>query len=587
LPSGVTRRERLGLGLALAFVAAPALFWKGGVAEEEALGFLRRYWSDRPVLARVLDPRGYDDYQGRELSYAVDFLDAQWVRLFLERGRVVFVPASAALASLGVVAAFAWGVPRVLPGLDATTRSLVLLLYLSNFALLSTSGILYRATKPLVAPLLLAVLLLVTRELRRSGDGRRGSALLLFVAATAMSLLDRQGLFYLLCLTLTLGLVWAARRRGGALLLAAGAAVAAALVYNYVVGPWAIHAVNGYWPSMRFQRFHPLWLADPWAWSEGLAVLGDWTSTLLGRLPAALLAAAAVAALVVVLVGRREALRRLDPRVALLLIAGAAAQVMMVAVMARRHEPVTWIDHRIWYYPLPFQILLVFGILFGLERLAAARHGVLPRAVPIALAALVVSNVAHWPELRQDMRSGPYFTDVMRRSARLSRSLRTGVLDPLLDGDHRRFFFDCRDRFPRLASRMAPHVGEGAGVGVTGFRRGRLFAWAWHESRVTFFAPARGRYRVDGSLLLRAGETVLFAFDSTPSRYIGEVHRRAGSRGPERFSFAVDLGAGTTGVILLSRLPETASRHARRHESFGLLLPFQMRRLAPSAPAGT
>jgi hypothetical protein len=581
----VTRGERLGLGLALAFVAAPAFFWKGGVAEEEALGFLRRYWSDRPVLARVLDPRGYDDYQGRELSYAVDFLDAQWVRLFLERGRVVFVPLSTALASLGVVAAFVWGVPRVFPALGGAPRWLVLLLYLSNFALLSTAGILYRATKPLVAPLLLAVLLVVTLELRRSGGARRGSVVLVFLAATAMSLLDRQGLFYLLCLTVTLGLVWVASRRGGALLRSAGAAVAFALAYNYLLGPWAVHAVNGYWPSLRFQRIHPTWLVDPWAWSEGLAVLGDWTSTLFGGLPLALLAGAA--ALAGALLWRRRALARIDPRLVLLLLGGAVAQVMMVAVMARRHEPVTWIDHRIWYYPLPFQILLVFGLLLGLERLAAARGGALPRVVPIALAALVVSNVAHWPELDQVMRSGPWFGHIIRRSDLLAQSLRTGVLDPRLDGDHRRFFFDCRDRFPRLASRMAAHVSEGDGVALTGFRQGRLFAWAQRESRIAFFAPARGRYRVDGSLLLRPGETVSFLFDTTPAWYVGEVQRRAASRGPESFSFDVELHAGTTGVVLLSRLAERGSHRYRYGAAFGLLLPFQIRRLPPSAPAGS
>ena len=120
-------KGRLGLGLALAFVAAPAVFWESGVAEEEALGFLRAHWSDRSAFQKIFNPRGYDFYQGRELSYAVDFLDAQWVGFHFERDRFWFVPPSAVVASLALVAAFRWGVPRALPGVPALTAWLVLL----------------------------------------------------------------------------------------------------------------------------------------------------------------------------------------------------------------------------------------------------------------------------------------------------------------------------------------------------------------------------------------------------------------------------------------------------------------------------
>jgi hypothetical protein len=158
------------------------------VVEEEALGFLRNYWGDRTVLQRVFDPRGYDFYQARELSYAIDFLDAQWIRLVLARGWLWFIPPSALAASLAVV--LAWGVflPRAMPDLDRVTAWCLLLVYLSNFAVLSTMGLLYRSAKPLVA--LLLVVLLFALQGTPPAPGRPEERPTWVYALCSMSLLD-------------------------------------------------------------------------------------------------------------------------------------------------------------------------------------------------------------------------------------------------------------------------------------------------------------------------------------------------------------------------------------------------------------
>jgi hypothetical protein len=109
--------DLLGLVLALGFVAAPAWFWRGGVLEAEAIEFFGRYWSDRPVIEKILDSRGYDDHQGRELSYAVDFLDAQWEGRQLAQGSARFLAPSALVASLLTLVVWAWGAPRAFPRL--------------------------------------------------------------------------------------------------------------------------------------------------------------------------------------------------------------------------------------------------------------------------------------------------------------------------------------------------------------------------------------------------------------------------------------------------------------------------------------
>lgn len=196
------------------------------------------------------------------------------------------------------MAAFRWGAARALPGLAGATAWLVLLLYLSNFVFMSTMGTLYRSAKPLVAPLLLFALLFSLRARRRLPAEGDGPVWPLFVAGTAMSLLDRQGLFYLGCLTVALGFGWLRSRSGGRLVLAAAAAIGVTLFYNYLLGPWLVHLANGYWPSMQFQTLQPGWLVDPGAWREGLGVLRDWTLLLFGGPVGGLVAVGALAVLV-------------------------------------------------------------------------------------------------------------------------------------------------------------------------------------------------------------------------------------------------------------------------------------------------
>jgi hypothetical protein len=576
----------LGPALAVALVLAPSLFWGGGVVEEEALGFLRNYWGDRTVLQRIFDPRGYDYYQGRELSYAVDFLDAQWIRLVLDGGWLVFIPPSAVLASLAVVVAWGIGLPRAMPGLDRATTWCLLLVYLSNFAVLSTMGLLYRSAKPLVPPLLLAVLLFVIRELRSPRAGARRGFGWVYAPCLAMSLLDRQGLFYVVCLTAVLAAGWARTRRGAPLAVAGAAAAATWALYNYLLGPWIIHAANGYWPEFRFQRLRPGWLMRPQPWLSAGELLHDWTTVLLGSFPLWLPAAAAATLYVLHLKWRRRGPDRSDACVVALLLLGVAAQVAMVNVMVQRHDPVTWVDHRAWYYPLPFQALVILALAWGLERAARARGGTLPRVVPAILALVALANVTQWPERRVTMESGPWFADVSRRSESLERSFREGQADPLLDGDYRRFFFESLLLFPRLAARAGARVEEAAGVEMAELREGRLFAWAAREAHVVAHVPAAGDHRLAGALWLRGGDVASLVLGSRPPRLLAEITRSAPSDGAERFDLTVPLPAGRTDLMVLSRLPEAEIRRERRRvaASLGLLLPFA---LWPDATATT
>ena len=585
---GGAGRERSWAAVALAFVAAPALFWGGKVAFDETLSFvLRRYWSDRSILQIVFDPRGWDFYQARELSYAIDFLDAQWVRLLLSRDVVFFLPPSSVLASLAVVLIGAGLAPRALPRLDRATRWLVLLVFLSNFVFVSTMGWLCRATKPLVAPLLLGLLLLAVAEHRQPRLGTRASFTAVFGMALAMSLLDRQGLFYVLALAGCLALAWVRTRRGLSLALGAAAAAAVWAAYNYALGPWIIHALNGYWPEFRFQRLRPGRLMQAHPWVAAVDLLGDWTSVLLGGLPPAVLAFAALAA------GAAWAWRARRQRglVALGLAvaaAGLVGQVAMVAIMVQRHEPVTWADHRLWYYPLPYQALVVFGLLWALDRRATRGDGALARVLPVALAAVVVANVAQWPEKSLVMQSEPAFAEELRGSHLLARALQAGYAEPSLAGDHRRFYFECLDRFPRIAARALPQAYEGGGVSRPDVRDGRLVAWARRDAQILARTNAAGRHVLAGRARLRPGDA-LSIVSGSPPRLLAEVRRGGPLEGDEGFRVAVELPAGLSMVRLRSSLPEVPVPDEAEPAGYALLLPVLLwpepAALSPTAPS--
>ena len=563
----------LGPTLALAFVAAPALYWSGQVLDEEAVGFLRKYWGERTALQKIFDVRGWDFYQGRELSYAIDYLAAQWLRLLVSHDVLFFLPPSALLASLAFVLVGLRLAPRALPSLGSATRWLALLVLLSNFVFVSTMGLLYRATKPLVAPLVLALLLFALAEHRDPRLGPRAGFATGFALALALSLLDRQGLFYVLALMLVLGAVWTKTRRGLPLLLGAAAAVLCWYAYFRGLGPWLIHLLEGYWPQTRFQKLRLGRLMQPEPWRLGVDILADWTSILLGGVRPMLLVAAAGAAAAAWAWRQRHRPRRLAV-VAALAAAASVGQVAMVAMMVERHPPVAWISHRLWYYPFPYQAVLLFALLWGLDRLASRDGGRLPGAVPVALAGLVILNVARWPEKRAEIDTDPAFADQLRRSALLVRSLQAGRAEPLLDGDHRRFYFECLDLFPALAARGQTQAGEGSGILVSEIRDNRVVAWAEQQAHLAAHTTEPGRYVLAGRARLRSGDALQVLLGSPP-RLVGEVQRRAPGDGDEAFRVMLDLSAGVNDVQLLSRLPGLRVPGAARHilAGYQLLLP--------------
>jgi hypothetical protein len=560
----------LGPLLAVLLAVAPALYWGGRYVDVEALGFLQHYWGEGSVLERILDPRAVDFYRGRELSYAVDFLDAQWMRLLLGRGIVFFLAPSALLASLALVALTRRLGPRAFPGLGIPVLWLGLLVLLSNFVFLSTMGIYYRSTKTLLAPLLLALLLLVVAEARHPRLGPRAGFGAVLGLTLALSLLDRQGLFFSLLTTLFLGVLWAFRRRSLPLLLGGLTALGLWAVYDHTLGPALIHAVNGYWPDMAFQRLRPASLVEPSLWVQAAGILGDWTSALLAGLPPLLLGAAAT----IGAVAWGWADGRRPGRVAVAVTATLAlggALVAMVTLMLERHPPVSWEGNRLWYYPLSSQVLLVVVLLWVAERLVA--HGWGRRSVPVVLGVVVVANMALWPALDLRMHTTAAFADQKRQAGLLAESLEGRAAVPSLAGEYRRFYFDALDRFALLAARAAPQVSEGGGIGLAEVREGRLTAWCERESQIVPRTTHGGSHVLSGGVLLRPNDRLLVLLGSRGPRLLAEVRGDPAREGPVFFHVTADLGAGANDVRLVSRAPEGEIPGEAVRASFALMVP--------------
>jgi hypothetical protein len=426
-----------------AAVTAPFWFWKGGVLELEVLHFIDRYLDDRSLLHKIFDPYTNDfrTYQARELSYFIDYIDAHVFRHLLRWDLTVFIPLSAVVASALTVGIFLYAVRRY-PGLTPLTASLLLLVYLSNYIHLVTMGMFYRSTKPLLAPVLMGTAFYLASVIE--GRARRWAPLAVFGLFCLMSLLDRQGFFYAI---VGLGLVLAHAmhtRKGWSIVLGAAAAVFAMTAYDLWIGPWIIERVSGYVPSLAYQEVpkEPLLQALPYR--QSAEILGDSLTVFLGSTSKAV-AITLVAATAAAGIWRSGPGRA--PRLTLTAIMAVVAlsQVVMFAAMIVRHPPLyDWIDHRYWYYPLPFQALMLALLAMLLHRAIAGWTGWKLTVVHLVLVAAIAGNVAHWTSYRDVQLSSRWFSRVYPQTELLKSSLAAGQPDPRLIPQYRGFYELCQ-----------------------------------------------------------------------------------------------------------------------------------------------
>src|SRR5262249_38518107 len=140
-----------------------------------------------------------------------------------------------------------------------------------------------------------------------------------------------------------------------------------------------------------------------------------------------------------------------------------ASQVVMFGVMIARHPPVyELIDHRYWYYPLPFQAMVFAGLSLLFARGIRDWIGTKRAAAVGVIALMIAGNLAHWTMYRDRMLTSRWFSLVHPQSALLKKSLETGTPDPGLILPYQQFYEFCR----RLRSGLdtpSPPTGGGGG----------------------------------------------------------------------------------------------------------------------------
>lgn len=444
-------------------VFLPAAFWWGGVLEGEAITFIIRHTDDRTLLQKVFDPNTYDfgTYQARELSYLFDYLDAN-VHLLLARhfDVTLFIPLSAIISSLLIIVVFRRGVRQTLPGIDRLTSELLLLLFLTCFVFVSTMGIFYRSGKPLMAPILLALMFHGVRSAQsRGGESplkKRWSivnrqSLVTFGLLVVAGLLDRQGFAYILIACAVFCVHYLLTRTLQDMLIASIAAAIFAHAYNLFLGPALIWAVNGYHPNFIYQHI-------PSEEFVGLPVLG--APRLLIANMAALTGGYYVVGYLVVsgiaawLLWKAIDFHRAPPpgnlreryssgeALAMIhaLIVFVLQIVMFLLMFARHGYLYEWIDHWYWYYTLPFLMTALFGLALLLNDVMPRLGATQRRTLQVALLLMAISNLLHLPANRRLMLTSHWFSQEYPQSEMLKASIRNHSRDPNLDDEYTRFF---------------------------------------------------------------------------------------------------------------------------------------------------
>jgi hypothetical protein len=205
--------------------------------------------------------------------------------------------------------------------------------------------------------------------------------------------------------------------------------------------------VSGYVPTLDYQDVPRDQLTGGLrAYRQAAEILIESITVFMGSLPG-VLAVLVVSAIAVAGVRRCEA--RAVAAAGLGIV--AVSQVVMFALMIVRHPPLyDWIDHRYWYYPLPFQALLLALIVMLLDRALPSWMGWRRMVVNVLLAAAIASNAAHWPAYRDRMLTSRWFSRVYPQTAILKSSIRAGRPDRRLILQYRGFYDFCVTLSPEL-----------------------------------------------------------------------------------------------------------------------------------------
>lgn len=395
--------------LPVVLIVHAVAFWGHGIIDSEAMEFVLNYLQKRPFFAQIFDPQINDwgAYQARELSYVFDLIDARLFAALLDRHLLVFVPLSGALGLIAVSAIYFYGSRKVF-GLNGVSASILLSLFLSCTVVQASTPILYRSSKIILSIALLGFLFYLFALLKiEKCEVTPPESVALSCLGFIMAICDRQGFYYLCTTTLVVGMLWLiskARNESGSypkVVIANAAAIVATIVYNRILAPWFIYALNGYWPNFSYQNLPWSKLFDPALPGKAFHIFADQVSFFFGNIPFIVIVLVAAIAIF----WKRQAIMKMNNLpIILLSIVAVLAILGLLATMIARHPSVYSVrDHEFWYYTLTLHVVFLFGITTWFRLLKLKRGAQLAPYFYTAAIGLVALNLLAYGRQREIM----------------------------------------------------------------------------------------------------------------------------------------------------------------------------------------
>ena len=484
----------ISLSLGFAFLALSLWFWEGGMMDGEGTVFTRQGWDERPILERVFDPAKSDwgEYQGRELATLLNYLDSQWYRKMVERGMGGWLaPLTGMLSYLfggWILGWFSWR-----RGCDRVTSLSLMLLYWGSLTASVTMAVYHRSSRPCLLPVLLLLLTFGFDRIHSPATtpfGRWCNASVALLLSLILGLIDRQGFIHSL-LAGGAFFVFAYLRQNGGYRIAISTALGSglAIFYDVVLGPAIIDRVNGYRPSLEFQRIDLRILFED---SKFLAQSMEYTSWAIFHSIGGWLVGSVVVIVVIAAFVKGETwkahssgLRGRGMPIFLLLTGGcvaavgAAILVSFAAMIVRMDAIHSLFSTRLYYYPTSIHTWVLFGIAVGYASLPKA--GASLRMYQGVIGIAILANLFSWKSHLDSLWRCPWFSVVMTDSRSLQKSIREKTADPAMDLTFAKLFARIAKEDPVMKKLKTPKVTIGDGFYNAEFRAGRWMHWVDDE----------------------------------------------------------------------------------------------------------
>jgi hypothetical protein len=427
-PTASAAKSRAGLSvlavlIVAGFITASIVAQKGNWLTGEADQFLVDHLSERSFLSKVLSPHSHDasQYQARELSHVLEFFDAQFIYWCVKRKTPHFYSIITYTILLLISILHVRYCSNHLK-LDPALGVLLVAVFWTTPCIFF-SGQYFRNAKQGTALLLFLLVWHLIRVYQNGGTPLANSkkALLLlqtFVLSVGLCWMDRQGFFLLAALIITL-LAFAVGPKfpnRWLLICGMGAGLIAHTLYAKFIGPDLIRDISGFEVSFEYQKLPWDKLSEDWLtylW-QGTVLLINYFRYLFANLTGGLtlFVWAAMCRLFSKLRVNPAASGEASPqRMELksffgwIFIGWLGLLTIMNALMALRHEPMTWPDLRIFPHWIPITLLALLAATFAV-RTSLIRFALPIWAPRLILAAFVISNVSALPEHYRIFRTG-------------------------------------------------------------------------------------------------------------------------------------------------------------------------------------